>query len=210
MKRALRTGLVLLTAYLLVLAAGSLWARAETSQRPCPGSGSVVLVDAAARVLCLCGESRVEGRFHVALGRRGLGKHREFDGKTPLGRYDLQQAMPSSRFHLFLPVGFPTAEQKANGYSGSAIGIHGPHAGFAWLVVRGARLAHKPARPLSRQSSSHSDRGCGRCDPDCHRHQAWASRRLHSALRLRARRRAPVMVGGGAAVSWSACWASPS
>jgi len=41
--------------------------------------------------------------------------------------------MPSSRFHLFLPVGFLTAEQKANGYSGSAIGIHGPHAGFAWL-----------------------------------------------------------------------------
>jgi murein L,D-transpeptidase YafK len=39
----------------------------------------------------------------------------------------------STRFRTFIPVGYPTAEQRENGYMGSAIGIHGPDRRFRWL-----------------------------------------------------------------------------
>jgi murein L,D-transpeptidase YafK len=57
----------------------------------------------------------------------------EGDEKTPLGRYPLSTAVPSSRFYFFLLVGYPTAEQRAQGYSGGAIGVHGPDTAFRWL-----------------------------------------------------------------------------
>lgn len=124
---------VVLAAYGLLLGVAALRARGDLKTRPCPGSGTLILVDTAARVLCLCRDGRAEGRFHVALGSGGLDKRREGDRKTPLGRYALGNTRPSSRFHLFLPVGYPTPEQAREGYSGSDIGVHGPHAGFAWL-----------------------------------------------------------------------------
>src|SRR5258708_33723822 len=131
--RALRSILPVLAAYAVVLGAGVLWARAEPKQRLCPGVGSLVVVDTATRVLCPWRDGEEAGRFRVALGRGRLEKRLELDGKTPLGRYSLSAAIPSSRFHLFLPVGYPTPEQRARGYSGSAIGVHGPHVAFAWL-----------------------------------------------------------------------------
>jgi murein L,D-transpeptidase YafK len=33
---------------------------------------------------------------------------------------------------MFIPVGYPTAEQAKKGYSGGAIGVHGPVRGFTW------------------------------------------------------------------------------
>jgi hypothetical protein len=131
--RAVRSILAVLAAYAVVLGAGVLWARAEPKQRVCPGVGSLVVVDTTTRVLCLCHDGQEAGRFRVALGRGGLDKRLELDGKTPLGRYPLGTAIPSSRFHLFLPVGYPTPDQRDRGYSGSAIGVHGPHVAFAWL-----------------------------------------------------------------------------
>jgi hypothetical protein len=131
--RVLGSILAVLAAYSAILGAGVLWAWAAPKRPVCPGVGSVVVVDTATRVLCLCRDGQETGRFRVALGRGGLGKRLELDGKTPLGRYPLGTAIPSSRFHLFLPVGYPTPEQRARGYSGGAIGIHGPHVVFAWL-----------------------------------------------------------------------------
>jgi murein L,D-transpeptidase YafK len=48
------------------------------------------------------------------------------DAKVPLGDYALGTARASSQFHKFIPVGYPTAEQRRRGYTGSAIGVHGP------------------------------------------------------------------------------------
>jgi murein L,D-transpeptidase YafK len=101
--------------------------------RPCPKSGSLVLVDTDARVLALCRDGRVERRFRVALGRGGIEKSRAGDEKTPLGRYPLRAPRKSRRYHLFLAVGYPTPAQKARGYSGGDIGVHGPHLAFAWV-----------------------------------------------------------------------------
>jgi murein L,D-transpeptidase YafK len=93
----------------------------------------LVLVDVDAGVLCLCRDGRAEREYRVAIGRGGTGKQREGDGRTPLGRYPLGGARDSRLYHLFLPVGYPTSQQSQRGYTGSAIGVHGPHLAFAWL-----------------------------------------------------------------------------
>lgn len=99
----------------------------------CPAAGVVVQVDSQARALSLCRNGAEEAWFRVALGRGGLDKRAEGDGRTPRGRYSLGPARPSTRYHLFLPVAYPTAEQAREGLTGSAIGVHGPHALFVWL-----------------------------------------------------------------------------
>ena len=133
MKRIGRAVLGSIALYAGVVGGAWAWAHTDPGSRPCPPAGTLVQVDTGARVLCLCRQGRVEGRFRTALGRGGLSKRTEGDGKTPLGRYSLAPAVSSPRFHLFLPVGYPTPDQRAQGYSGGAIGIHGPHLAFLWL-----------------------------------------------------------------------------
>jgi L,D-peptidoglycan transpeptidase YkuD (ErfK/YbiS/YcfS/YnhG family) len=36
----------------------------------------------------------------------------------------------SAQFHLFIPVGYPTEAQRRSGFTGSAIGVHGPAGGY--------------------------------------------------------------------------------
>ena len=62
----------------------------------------------------------------VALGSGGLDKRWEGDGKVPLGAYPLGAPRTSKAFHRFIPVGYPTPSQRRQGFSGGAIGIHGP------------------------------------------------------------------------------------
>ena len=131
--RVLRSVVIAVAAYAAVLGAGAVWAHTESKRRLCPGSGNIVVVDTTTRVLCLCRDGQEDGRFRVAIGRGGPGKRSTLDGKTPLGRYHLGVAIPSSRFHLFLPIGYPTPDQRARGYTGIAIGVHGPDRRFAWL-----------------------------------------------------------------------------
>jgi hypothetical protein len=119
--------------YGVVLAAGYAWSRRDVPHRPCPDRGVVVLVDSEAHVLCLCRDGRVARRFRVALGRGGVDKRLEGDGRTPLGRYGLGAPRPSRRFHVFIPVAFPTDAQRRAGVTGSDVGVHGPHLAFAWL-----------------------------------------------------------------------------
>lgn len=106
---------------------------ADPPAAPCPPTGTLVAVHSADHSLRLCRAGRVEGSFRVALGRGGLDKRREGDGRTPVGRYALGAPRASERFHTFVPVGYPTATQGAEGRTGSAIGVHGPDARFRWL-----------------------------------------------------------------------------
>ena len=66
-------------------------------------------------------------------GARGVGKTAEGDGKTPLGTYPLSEPRPSQRFGVFIPIGYPTAEQRSKGYTGGDVGVHGPHRWVRWL-----------------------------------------------------------------------------
>jgi len=95
---------------------------------PCPGEtdGATVRVDVARRMLHLCKNRRSQGNYQVGLGWRGIGKRKAGDNRTPLGRYCLGEPRASRSFGTFIPVGYPTEEQKRMGFSGTAVGIHGP------------------------------------------------------------------------------------
>ena len=96
-----------------------------------------MVVDTRVHRLALCRGSRAVRTFPVAIGYAGAGKRRQGDGKTPLGTYPLGPGRASaSGFHRFIPVGYPTASQRAAGYTGSAVGVHGPARSSAALGER--------------------------------------------------------------------------
>lgn len=99
----------------------------------CKAPDTRVVVDLEKHVLALCEKNSCVGSFSVRLGRGGVGKTREGDGKTPVGTYSLGQPRPSARFGIFIPIGYPTADQKKMGYTGGAVGLHGPHRLVKWL-----------------------------------------------------------------------------
>jgi murein L,D-transpeptidase YafK len=57
------------------------------------------------------------GEYRVTLGqdpRRG--KELRGDGRTPVGRYHVSDKNPASRFHRFLGISYPNAEDAERGY----------------------------------------------------------------------------------------------
>src|SRR6185295_2954643 len=95
----------------------------------CRPGETAVLVRAAAHTLELCQDGRSVANHRVALGSGGIGKRVQGDGKTPLGLYALGAPRTSVNFGTFVPVGYPTPEQQKLGFTGSAVGIHGPPRG---------------------------------------------------------------------------------
>lgn len=87
-------------------------------------------MDLSDHILWLCADNRVEAKHGIAIGTGGVGKRKRGDKKTPLGTYLLGTPRASSSFGTFIPIGYPTAEQRRDGYTGSAIGIHGPQRAF--------------------------------------------------------------------------------
>ncbi|HQR30355.1 MAG TPA: L,D-transpeptidase family protein [Anaeromyxobacteraceae bacterium] len=128
--------LTLATAMLLLAATG-LPARAEppamvpapqelTTPARCPATGAAVAIFVRKRELWLCVDGEPTARYVVALGQNGVGKSRRGDNRTPLGTYTLGEPRPSPRFGTFIPIAYPTPEQKAMGLTGGDLGIHGP------------------------------------------------------------------------------------
>jgi inner membrane protein len=97
---------------------------------PCAGRPDEILVRAEPHILFLCEQGTAVEHYPVRLGRNGVGKHRIGDAKTPSGTYALATPDPSE-LGLFIHVGYPTPAQRAEGYTGGDIGIHGPHRIFA-------------------------------------------------------------------------------
>jgi L,D-peptidoglycan transpeptidase YkuD (ErfK/YbiS/YcfS/YnhG family) len=93
---------------------------------PCRPAETAVVVLTAGHRLYLCDGGRPVAQHRVALGAGGVGKRRAGDRKTPVGLYRLGSPRASSYFRTFVPVGYPTPAQAALGFTGSAIGIHGP------------------------------------------------------------------------------------
>ncbi len=98
--------------------------------RPCPPAGAVLAVFSRTHELYLCDGGVARARVLVALGRRGVGKRRSGDGRTPVGTYGVGEPKASRRFRTFIPIGYPTPEQVAQGYTGGGLGIHGPPRGW--------------------------------------------------------------------------------
>ena len=108
------------------------------SSSSCSRAETAVVVDTRVHRMHLCRDGNVDGTFVVALGMRGVGKQRQGDARTPLGRYGLGPPRGSQHFHIFVPVQYPTPAQARMGFTGSAIGIHGPPRG--WTVADMAAL----------------------------------------------------------------------
>lgn len=102
----------------------------EGRPSPCPmEGGDAILVHVARHELWLCMAGVPAGRFPVAMGRGGAGKAREGDGRTPLGTYAVGEPRSSRVFGTFIPIAYPTVQQASAGFTGGAIGIHGPPRG---------------------------------------------------------------------------------
>lgn len=99
----------------------------------CAQRSNVVVVNLDSHRLSLCQKERAAQTYTVSLGSGGIGKRQEGDHRTPIGSFALGEPRPSTEFLLFIPVGYPTAEQRRAGYTGGDIGIHGPKRSVAWL-----------------------------------------------------------------------------
>ncbi len=113
-------------------------AASQAAPRPDPSRCTAtarpfVVVDTAKHAMLVCERSSVVATFSVRLGKRGTGKTREGDGKTPLGRYALGTPRPSTAYGLFVPIAYPTPEQRRAGYTGGSVGVHGPDRRVRWL-----------------------------------------------------------------------------
>jgi len=111
-----------------------------SASRDCRTNETAIVVDARTHQLHLCAGGKVERTFAVALGTRGVGKQREGDNRTPLGHYGLGPPRASQNFHIFVPVQYPTPAQARLGFTGGAIGIHGPPRGWS-LAALGSLVA---------------------------------------------------------------------
>jgi L,D-peptidoglycan transpeptidase YkuD (ErfK/YbiS/YcfS/YnhG family) len=119
---------------LAILAAAATPRRASAADETCNPDETAVVVDTHAHRMHLCRRGADERTFVVALGENGAGKRRQGDNRTPLGRYPLGAPRRSRSFHMFVPVAYPTPAQARLGFTGSAIGIHGPPRGFGTLA----------------------------------------------------------------------------
>jgi L,D-transpeptidase catalytic domain len=109
-------------------------AAAPAAAEPCETTREAhLVVTSVERRVTLCYAHRAVKSFKVRLARNGLGKMRAGDARLPLGTYKLGVPRDSDEYGLFIPIGYPTARQAAAGYTGDAIGVHGPPRATRWL-----------------------------------------------------------------------------
>lgn len=100
---------------------------------PCAGPEAHIIVEERGHVLSLCEKGAAVHTFDVRLGKHGVGKRREGDGKVPAGRYPLGAPRHSDKYGLFISIQYPTPAQRKAGYTGGDVGVHGPHRRVKWL-----------------------------------------------------------------------------
>jgi hypothetical protein len=107
---------------------------ADTPDPPCASQDDAVIeIRTDAHRMALCRRGLADKTFRVRLASNGVGKEKEGDSKVPVGLYPLGPPRSSKRFWAFIPIGYPTAEQRRQGFSGGNVGIHGPDRSLLWL-----------------------------------------------------------------------------
>jgi murein L,D-transpeptidase YafK len=136
---ALAVGLILLGATLVAAAPK------PPAALPACTAPRIVIVKHLAELTLICAEG--ERRYPVTFGASPIGpKRRRGDERTPEGTYRISARIKSDRFHRFLKLSYPDAEDRrraarAGVDPGGGIGIHGVRAslaGIARLFIRGA------------------------------------------------------------------------
>jgi murein L,D-transpeptidase YafK len=99
----------------------------------CPVGDASIVVDTSEHRMALCEAGKPIEELPVAIGGGGTGKVREGDRKTPIGSFALAAPRTSSKFHVFIGIGYPTSVQISQGATGGDVGIHGPSRRYGWL-----------------------------------------------------------------------------
>lgn len=90
-------------------------------ETPCPIITRIDVWKSSHRLLATCGDG---GAFDltVAIGRGDLAAKAEFgDGQTPEGHYAVAGPARASRFHLFIPIDYPSVRDADRGLAGGLI-----------------------------------------------------------------------------------------
>jgi murein L,D-transpeptidase YafK len=86
------------------------------------------------RKMLLYSENEVIQVYSISLGFQPIGKKmNEGDGKTPEGVYKIDAKNANSSCYKNLGVSYPNYSDKANGYTGGLIKIHGLKNGFGFV-----------------------------------------------------------------------------
>jgi murein L,D-transpeptidase YafK len=123
----------------LLFSAFPLCAAAPPTQTPAPVKADSILILKKDHVMELLAGGKVIRVYKVALGRGGLAaKEREGDGRTPEGRYIIDEKNAASHYHKAMHISYPNAEdrrraEKMGVSPGGAIMIHGLPNGMGWL-----------------------------------------------------------------------------
>ena len=87
--------------------------------------------------LSICVKNKPIQSFNASHGSKGMGKKKKGDRKTPVGLYTIQKPRKSSSaWRTFIYIDYPTKTQKKKGFTGSAVGLHGPYKFFPYLNDR--------------------------------------------------------------------------
>lgn len=87
--------------------------------------------------LSICVKNKSIQSFRASHGSMGIGKNKKGDRKTPVGLYTIQKPRKSSSvWRTFIYIDYPTKAQKKKGFTGSAVGLHGPYKFFPYLNDR--------------------------------------------------------------------------
>lgn len=105
----------------------------KVPQDVCDGRSKEIVYLASIKSLVGCLSQKIEWANRTMIGSKGLGKRKSGDRKTPVGTYWLGYPRKSRQFGIFIPVGYPNESDIARGYTGNAIGIHGPIRPFMCL-----------------------------------------------------------------------------
>lgn len=97
-------------------------------------AGDILIADTGSATLLRYSQTRngiVErDRRYMSIGRKGVGKQRAWDHKTPLGVYFITEELDSSKLAAkygvaAFPLDYPNAWDRYNGRTGSGIWLHG-------------------------------------------------------------------------------------
>lgn len=98
-----------------------------------------IVVVKSERTLALMKNAAVIASYRVALGSNPTGhKVKEWDGRTPEGRYFIRGSKANSDFYRALRVSYPSVEDQRNAQRlgvapGGDIMVHGIRNGLGWL-----------------------------------------------------------------------------
>src|SRR4051794_7272805 len=77
---------------------GRTHAQPRGTDEECTAPDARIVVDLEKHTLSLCAKEKLVEAFDVRLGRGGIGKMQEGDGKTPVGTYPLGEPRASKRY----------------------------------------------------------------------------------------------------------------